>query len=139
MNSWVLNLPDREYASKLTVLVGDLETCTVMSGKDKVDKSQLATCQSEIGSRVLEQCSHCASWNGWLQSQAWAIRRPREGPQRYCHAGSLTWQLEPPASCCGRGAVSAQRGVELLSAESTVPKIVRPMGRAAKNLGNNVS
>ena len=31
MNSWVLDLPDREYASTWTVLVGDLETCTVMS------------------------------------------------------------------------------------------------------------
>jgi len=29
IDSWALNLPDREYASKWTILVGDFETYTI--------------------------------------------------------------------------------------------------------------
>ena len=42
-------------------------------------------------------------------------------------------------SCCGRGAVSAQRGFELKFAEWRVLKMAQLTGRGAKNLKNNVS
>src|SRR6266566_9812091 len=85
---------------------------TAMSDEGNFDQWQAATCQSEINSRVPEQCCHCALWREWSRSRSWPIPQPRGEPPRCCHAGNLTWQLQFPASCCGSGAVSAQRDVE---------------------------
>ena len=113
---------------------------TAMSDDGSFDQWQAATCQSEINSRVLEQCCHCALWCEWSRSRAWPIPQPRGRSPRCCHAGSLTLQLHVPASsCCGSVALSPhQRDVEQLSAKWRVPKMTVPMGRAAKNLGNKV-
>ncbi len=58
--SWDSNLPIREYASKWTVLTGDLETYIKMSGGDSVDKWR-------IDSPVPERYCHFASSSGWSQ------------------------------------------------------------------------
>lgn len=107
--------------------MGDLETCVVRSGQGSDGRWQ-------IDSRVLERYCHSARSSGWSLLPAWLILRRCGETQRYYHVGNLTWQLVLPSSHCGSGAVSAQRGSPLMSEEWRDPMVVRPTGRATKNL-----
>jgi hypothetical protein len=76
-----LNLPIREYASKWTILSGDLETYITMSWGNSAGRWK-------IDSQVPERYDRCASSLGSSQLQVYPIAQPRGGMQRCCQVPS---------------------------------------------------